>query len=308
MDPWFEGIECCFHVASYGMSSSEMLEQERIQEINVQGTENVIQLCLKHKVKYLIYTSTVNVVFGGQPIQNGDESLAYFPLSKHTDHYSRSKSVAEQLVLKSNSKALATSAIRACAIYGAGEQRHFPRIISNIQYGLVFFRFGSPFALQDWIHVKDLAKAHRLAFESLKTNGKASGKAYFVSDGHPVSTFHIIDRLVVQCGKRPPKLQIPLEWMLHLGDFVEFIHTSLPLPFKPFLTRAEVLKTGQMHYFSIESAKRDLGFEPSIKLNQGLQEAIEDYRIRGYFKSSNLSLWIIFLIFVLLLHCGRLTA
>ena len=31
---------------------------------------------------HLVYTSTYNVVFGGQIIQNGDESLPYLPLDK----------------------------------------------------------------------------------------------------------------------------------------------------------------------------------------------------------------------------------
>ena len=31
---------------------------------------------------HLVYTSTYNVVFGGQVIRNGDESLPYLPLDK----------------------------------------------------------------------------------------------------------------------------------------------------------------------------------------------------------------------------------
>ena len=38
--------------------------------------------CCKYNVAHLVYTSTYNVVFGGQIIQNGDESLPYLPLDK----------------------------------------------------------------------------------------------------------------------------------------------------------------------------------------------------------------------------------
>ena len=34
--------------------------------------------CLANNVRALVFTSTVNVVFGGQRIENGDESLPYF--------------------------------------------------------------------------------------------------------------------------------------------------------------------------------------------------------------------------------------
>ena len=38
--------------------------------------------CCQHCVPHLIYTSTYNVVFGGQVIRNGDEQLPYLPLDK----------------------------------------------------------------------------------------------------------------------------------------------------------------------------------------------------------------------------------
>ena len=38
--------------------------------------------CCKYSVAQLVYTSTYNVVFGGQIIRNGDESLPYLPLEK----------------------------------------------------------------------------------------------------------------------------------------------------------------------------------------------------------------------------------
>ena len=34
--------------------------------------------CLANNVRALVFTSTVNVVFGGQRIESGDESLPYF--------------------------------------------------------------------------------------------------------------------------------------------------------------------------------------------------------------------------------------
>ena len=38
--------------------------------------------CIASGVKTLVYTSTYNVVFGGQEIRNGNESLPYFPVDK----------------------------------------------------------------------------------------------------------------------------------------------------------------------------------------------------------------------------------
>ena len=43
--------------------------------------------CKDHGVECLVYTSTYNVIFGGEAIENGDESLPYLPQHKvHTFH------------------------------------------------------------------------------------------------------------------------------------------------------------------------------------------------------------------------------
>ena len=57
-------------------------------------------LSYKIIIRLLVFTSTVNVVYHGQPIYNGRESLLPIPpLSAHTDHYSRTKQIAEEMTL-----------------------------------------------------------------------------------------------------------------------------------------------------------------------------------------------------------------
>lgn len=98
------GADCVFHVASYGMSGKEMLQAGRVDQVNINGTCNILEACHEVGIKRLVYVSTYNVVFGGKEIVNGNELLPYFPIDDHVDAYGRSKSVAEQLVLKSNGR------------------------------------------------------------------------------------------------------------------------------------------------------------------------------------------------------------
>lgn len=98
------GADCVFHLASYGMSGKEMLQYRRVDEVNINGTCHIIDACLEHQIKRLVYVSTCNVVYGGKEIVNGNENLPYFPVDDHVDPYGRSKSIAEQLVLKSNGR------------------------------------------------------------------------------------------------------------------------------------------------------------------------------------------------------------
>lgn len=100
------GADCVFHIASFGMSGKEMLQIGRVDEININGTCHIIDACLEYGVQRLVYVSTYNVVFGGKEIVNGNETLPYLPMDDHVDPYGRGKSIAEQLVLKSNGRPL----------------------------------------------------------------------------------------------------------------------------------------------------------------------------------------------------------
>uniref|UniRef100_A0A8C3I535 Short chain dehydrogenase/reductase family 42E, member 2 n=1 Tax=Chrysemys picta bellii TaxID=8478 RepID=A0A8C3I535_CHRPI len=171
-----EGADCVFHAAAYGMSGLEQVS-------------TIISFCKQQNIPRLIYTSTVNVVFGGNPIEDGDEeTVPYFPLEKVFCLY--------YFLLKRGDK-LRTCVLRPPGIYGPGEQRHLPRVV-NIQKGLFRFRFGDPSAKMNWVHVQNLVQAHILAAVALTSerNYIASGQAYYINDGKNVNLFEWITPLV----------------------------------------------------------------------------------------------------------------
>uniref|UniRef100_A0A7M4EDK7 Putative short-chain dehydrogenase/reductase family 42E member 2 n=1 Tax=Crocodylus porosus TaxID=8502 RepID=A0A7M4EDK7_CROPO len=200
-----EGADCVFHIASYGMSGLEQLQRKQIESINIGGTKFIIDVCKQRNIPRLVYTSTINVVFGGNHIEEGDEeTVPYFPLEKHIDHYSKTKSIADQMVLAANASLLSggdklrTCVLRPPGIYGPQEQRHLPRIARNIERGFFRFRFGEPTAQMNWVHVENLVQAHILAAEALTSekNYIASGQAYYINDGENVNLFEWITPLV----------------------------------------------------------------------------------------------------------------
>ncbi|XP_062966165.1 short-chain dehydrogenase/reductase family 42E member 1-like [Cynocephalus volans] len=287
-------ITCVFHIASYGMSGREQLNRARIEKVNIRGTDNVLQVCRRRGVPRLIYTSTSNVVFGGQVIRNGNESLPYLPLHLYPDHYSRTKSIAEKKVLEANGTALdrgdgvlRTCALRPAGIYGPGEQRHLPRIVSYIERGLFRFVFGNPKSLMEFVHVDNLVQAHILASEALKPDKGhiASGQPYFISDGTPVNNFEFFRPLVEGLGYTFPSTRLPFTLIYCFAFLTEVIHIFLSrlYNFQPFLTCAEVYKIGVTHHFSLEKAKKELGYEPQPF---DLQEVVEWFKAHGHGRSS----------------------
>lgn len=288
------GVDCVFHVASYGMSGREQLNRHLIEAVNVQGTQNVLKACVEHGVSRLVYTSTFNVVFGGQVIENGDESLPYLPLHLHPDHYSRTKSLAEMAVLKANGTALedGSGVLRSCAlrpagIYGPGEQRHLPRIVGYIEKGIFRFVYGEPSSLVEFVHVDNLVSAHELAAEALASEKqhRSAGQAYFISDGRPVNNFEFFRPLVEGLGYPFPKLRLPVSLIYFFAFLTEMIHHLIGpfYNFQPLLTRTEVYKTGVTHYFSMAKAKAELGYEPQ---ERNLAEVVQWFRSRGHGKTT----------------------
>ncbi|XP_062923202.1 short-chain dehydrogenase/reductase family 42E member 1 [Mobula hypostoma] len=288
-------VDCIFHLASYGMSGREQLNIKLIEDVNLKGTDNVIKACMTNGISRLLYTSTYNVVFGGQVIENGDESLPYLPLHLHPDHYSRTKSLAEMKVLHANSTKLrkGTGVLRTCAlrpagIYGPGEQRHLPRIVNYIENGLFKFVYGAADSLVEFVHVDNLVSAEILASEALKggKNYVAAGQAYFISDGKPVNNFEFFRPLVEGLGYKYPTVRLPL-WLIYYFAFLtEIIHFSIGhmYNFQPFLTCTEVYKTGVTHYFSIQKARKDLGYHPR---EHSFLEIVEWFKARGHGRKSS---------------------
>ncbi|KAF5955838.1 hypothetical protein HYC85_008694 [Camellia sinensis] len=294
------GTDCVFHLASYGMSGKEMLQFDRVDDVNINGTCHVLEACVEHGVKRLVYVSTYNVVFGGKEIINGNETLPYFPLDDYVDPYSRSKCIAEQLVLKSNGRPLKkkngnlyTCAIRPAAIYGPGEARHLPRIINLSKLGLLPFKIGEERVKSDWVYIDNLVLALILASMGLlddipQREGRpiAAGQPYFISDGSPVNSFEFLRPLLQSLEYDLPKRSLAVSHALVLGRIFQLVYTILYpwlnrwwLP-QPLMLPTEVHEVGVTHYFSFLKAKEELGYVPMVSPREGMAATISYFQER----------------------------
>ncbi|XP_060696950.1 putative short-chain dehydrogenase/reductase family 42E member 2 [Hemiscyllium ocellatum] len=267
-----EGVDCVYHAASYGMSGTEQLHKEQIESVNIGGTRKVIDVCLHRNIPCLIYTSTVNVVFGGQQIHQGDEdTVPYVPLDKHVDHYSKTKAIADQMVLAADGTSLKggkkfrTCVLRPPGIYGPQEQRHLARVAVNIERRLFSFTFGNPDTKMNWVHVDNLVQAHILAGEAL-TAAKghvASGQVYYINDGEAVNVFDWLSPLFVKLGYKP-WFHVPVHFIYIAAIIMEHLHMALRpiIEISPLLTRNEVRSIAVTHTFKIDKARKQLGYCP----------------------------------------------
>ncbi|XP_024391473.1 uncharacterized protein [Physcomitrium patens] len=288
-------------MASFGMSGKEMLQSRHIDEVNVDGTCHILDSCAKCGVRRLVYTSTYNVVYGGQEIRNGTENLPYFPIEKHVDPYGRSKALAEQFVIRSSGrplgnkkgKRLYTCALRPAAIYGPGEQRHFPRIIQMARLGLLKFRIGGPNILTDWVYGDNLVHAQLLASMALIDDlpGRsgippAAGQAYFISDGAPLNSFELIKPIVEGVGYTMPQRELSVKSAMTLAwgmyAFYGLLYPWLQKSWipEPFILPAEVFKVGVTHYCSTWKARQEIGYTAIVDKKDALDRTVTYWKER----------------------------
>jgi 2-alkyl-3-oxoalkanoate reductase len=260
-----QGCDLVFHVAAKAGVWGEYTEYHRV---NVEGTENVIDACLRHGVRRLVYTSSPSVVFHGTDMEGVDETVPY--PDHYEAHYPKTKAMAERMVVAASSEALATVSLRPHLIWGPGDNHLVPRIIARGRAGQIR-RIGIRENRVDSIYIDNAAEAHLLAADKLQPGGPVAGRVYFISQGQPVSVWELINRILA-CADVPPVTRSISPGMAYAAGWVcEAIHTVLGIRKEPRMTRFVARELSTAHWFDISAAKRDFGYRPTVSIDEGLK-------------------------------------
>lgn len=259
------GCDVVFHVAAKAGVWGRYADYSNT---NVVGTENVIAACRKLGVRKLVYTSTPSVVHGGGDIEGGNESLPY---PRHFEaYYPETKAKAEQLALAANGPDLATVALRPHLIWGPGDPHLIPRILARARAGKLR-RVGTKDVTVDVTYVDNAADAHVLAADRLDVGSPVAGKAYFITNGEPVKLWDFLNRVLADAGLPPVTRSVPV-WAARLaGRVSEGLHRLFRLAGEPAMTAFVASQLATSHWYDITAARRDLGYEPRVSIEEGLR-------------------------------------
>ena len=265
------GVEAVFHVASkIGMWG----RRRDFYDANVTGAENVIQGCRRHGVGRLVYTSTPSVVYGREPIEGGDESLPY--PEKHLALYPETKAIAERMVIDANGgDGLLTCSLRPHLIWGPGDTNLIPRMMARSKAGRLA-RIGDGKNRVGVIYVENAADAHLLACDRLVEGSPAAGQCYFITEPEPVNCWDFIGRLLAGLGCPPVEKAISLKSAYRIGAVFEAICRVLCISQEPPMTRFLALQLATPHWFDTNKARRDLGWESQVSIEEGMRRLFED--------------------------------
>jgi sterol-4alpha-carboxylate 3-dehydrogenase (decarboxylating) len=83
------GMDTIFHCATAAPAAENLGNQRIMQDVNVKGTENILNAAILEGVRKVVYTSTASVVFDGRDLIGVDESAPY--VEKPLDYYTGTK-------------------------------------------------------------------------------------------------------------------------------------------------------------------------------------------------------------------------
>ena len=269
-----KGVDAVFHVAARaGVWGS----WESYYQPNVIGTRHVVAACREQGVGRLIYTSTPSVVFNGEPISGGDESLPYG--QNWLCHYAHTKAIAEQEALAANSDSLKIVALRPHLIFGPGDPHLLPRVVESVKAGRLKI-VGDGTSKVDVSYVGNVADAHLDAFDALES-GQGAGQAYFISQGEPVELWPWVNSVLEGLGHAPLTKKIPLPLAYSVGAICEGVWKVIGRQNDPPITRFVAVELAKDHYFNISAARRDLGYQAQTSMSEALKLTIQDLKRRG---------------------------
>jgi len=259
-----KGCDVVYHVAA---KAGVWGKYDDFYRANMTGTENVLAACRANNIAKLVYTSSPSVVFDGTDVEGGNESIPY--PATYEAHYPKTKALAEQAVLAANSPELATVALRPHLIWGPGDNHLVPRIVARGRAGKLR-RIGNRPNLVDTVYVDNAAQAHLDAADRLAPGALPAGKAYFISNGEPIPLWEMVNRILAAADVPPVTRSISPGAAYAIGCICEGLWGALKLPGEPPMTRFVAHELATAHWFDLTAARRDLGYEPKVTIDDGL--------------------------------------
>ena len=260
-----QGCEVVLHVAAKAGIWGRAEDYERS---NVEGTRNVVEACRTLGIGRLVQTSTPSVVHGGGDIAGGDESLPY--ATHFSSDYPRTKVAAERLVLAAADDRLGTVALRPHLVWGPGDTQLVPRIVGRARSGRLRF-VGGGTAVIDTTYVDDAVAAHLCAADRLSPGAACSGRPYFITSGQPRPVREVVNAILAAAGLPPETRSVPLPLAEAAGAVLERVWRLLRRQDDPPMTRFLARQLATDHWFDIGAARRDLGYEPVVGLDEGFR-------------------------------------
>jgi predicted dehydrogenase/nucleoside-diphosphate-sugar epimerase len=260
VDHAVDGVGIVYHVGAAMRGGPRAFEAG-----TVWGTRNVIDACLKHDTKRLVYVSSMSVFdhAGRDPAQTMTENSALEPHPNWRGAYTQTKLTAETLVCDAiRDHGLRAVVVRPGQIFGPGAERVTPN--GTIALAGRWLAIGEPTQTLPLVYVDDVVDALLLAGAS----DAALGHVINVVDPSTTTQQNYLDRARRKLGPELRVMRVPTKVFMALAYGVELLGKALKRDVP--LTRYRVRSLRPLSNFDLTAARTRLGWEPRVGLARGL--------------------------------------
>lgn len=227
----------------------------------VDATLALYRAANRHYIKRFVYISSEAVIQDDVPLLDIDETHPYIVPNSF---YGKSKQMAERLLLAENGETECII-LRPTFVWGKGVPA-LKDIVDKVNSGQ-FMWIDKGQVVIELVHVDNVVEAIRLAL----TRGE-NKHIYYVTDDHPRTVREILTTLLATQGVTPPEKSIPNKLARTLAGTIEGVWRLLPIRMAPPISRFEWSFVGLPRRYNIGKIKKDLGYQPVTRWEQGVKE------------------------------------
>jgi nucleoside-diphosphate-sugar epimerase len=257
-----QGCDAAFHIAGIYEVGLPRSRRDEVFDVNVRGTERVIDAATAAGVDRIIYVSTIGA-FGNTNGKVVDESYRH-PRDGFLSLYEETKTLAHEAAVDRIARGAPVIIVQPGGVYGPGDTSDLGSLMERVQRGRLPFRFF-PEAGFNFLHVDDAVTGILLAHD----RGRI-GESY-VLGGQLATMDDLISAVARASGRRPPRMTVP-PWLV-----------KATIPIGPLVGKAlgtgpnlaEMIRSadGVTYWATDEKARRELGYAPR-DLETGIRQTL----------------------------------
>ncbi len=264
-----QGVQRVYNVAA---KTGPWGLEDVYRAVNVQGLADLIHASMDAGVQRIVHTSSITV-YGHHLHGIVTEEDAFHV---EDNPYSRTKIAGEKLIANLVKDAGASVVIvRPGWIYGSRDMASFGRFVSLVESGKGFI-IGSGKNIVPSVYVRDVVQGLIKAGDA---DDSAIGQAYTIANDQRVTQAQYLNT-IADCLQLPHvSLHLPYSALYSVARVAELTWRAMGRrnAAPPPVTTYGVTLLGGNQLFSIDKARRELGYKPAYDIQHGVAEGVQWY-------------------------------
>jgi len=199
-----QGIKHVYHCAA--LVSFHKEDSDAMMNINAEGTKNLVNACLFHRIDKLLYVSSIAALGRAETKKITTEKTPWKDSDKNSA-YSLSKHKAELEVWRAMAEGLQAVIINPSVILGPSDwSKGSSELFTLVNKGLKFYTHG----INGYVYVRDVTKAMIILMNSPIQDER------FIVNGEDLSYLELFNMIAKSLGKKTPGIEIK-QWMVEVA-------------------------------------------------------------------------------------------